>query len=208
MTAYPNLLVRVNPQTLVISGLPLSAPPSPFNGLDLSSLADLGVTFPGQSFAIHGAEINTTGLGFWPITTVDSSAVILGQTVASGSDTFTANAETQTVTQHLGAQAMTSDEIAALASIRYAQGGNAIDDMLDAFAQTWQYKSIESAVTYDNSSNARFKADAAALSAYRDAVWQETIVIQAMPFAQQPTSTAALLALINTACPAPTRPVV
>lgn len=47
----------------------------------------------------------------------------------------------------------------------------ALQGVLDAGAQAWGYDSVISAASYAASTNAQFKAEAAALIAWRDAVW-------------------------------------
>ena len=53
----------------------------------------------------------------------------------------------------------------------FAQAEVAVQTMLDDFAKTWQYESILSAVSYAYSAIPKFKAEALALVAWRDAVW-------------------------------------
>lgn len=48
---------------------------------------------------------------------------------------------------------------------------DAVQAHLDAFAATWRYESILSAASYANSTVAQFKAEALAMIAWRDAVW-------------------------------------
>lgn len=50
---------------------------------------------------------------------------------------------------------------------------------LDAVAQSWGYDSMVSAVSYVNSTNAQYKAEAEALIAWRDAYWTEAYTIEA-----------------------------
>ena len=52
-----------------------------------------------------------------------------------------------------------------------AQYNAAIQGVLDAYAVTKQYDNMNSMVSYINSTNAQFKADATAANAWRDAVW-------------------------------------
>jgi hypothetical protein len=47
----------------------------------------------------------------------------------------------------------------------------ATQSLIDAYAQSWGYDNIVSAASYANSTNAKFKAEALALIAWRDAVW-------------------------------------
>ena len=49
---------------------------------------------------------------------------------------------------------------------------------LDDVAKNWGYDSIVSAVSYINSSNAQFKADAEILSNWRDRVWEKIFDVQ------------------------------
>ena len=83
-------------------------------------------------------------------------------------------------------------------------GETAIQAALDAFAGTWGYGNppggvgaIAQAITYLNSTNAQWKAEATALNSWRDAVWawaatQQTAIL-ANP-ASMPATTAAFVA--------------
>jgi len=85
-----------------------------------------------------------------------------------------------------------------------AEAANAVATMLDTLARAWGYTDITSAATYTNSTVAQFKAEAAALTGWRDAVWAAVGAIQGEPVASQPTSIAGLLALLPVA---PNKPV-
>jgi hypothetical protein len=50
---------------------------------------------------------------------------------------------------------------------------------LDAVAESWEYSSIVSAVSYANSTNPQYKADAEALIAWRDETWKQAYTIEA-----------------------------
>jgi len=50
---------------------------------------------------------------------------------------------------------------------------------LDDVARSWGYSSMNTAVTYANSTNAQFKADAEALIAWRDKYWTKAYTIEA-----------------------------
>jgi hypothetical protein len=75
----------------------------------------------------------------------------------------------------------------------FAQAEVAVQTMLDDFAKTWQYESILSAASYAYSTVPKFKAEALALVAWRDAVWSTCYVemaaiqggTQAMPSSVQ-----------------------
>ena len=48
---------------------------------------------------------------------------------------------------------------------------------IDSIAQSWGYDSLVSAASYANSTNPQFKADAEALIAFRDEIWDKTHTI-------------------------------
>jgi len=73
---------------------------------------------------------------------------------------------------------------------------------LNATAQSWDYDSILSAVTYVNSNNAQFSAEGTALSNWRDAVWVKAFEIEA---GLLPATTQEFLLLLP---PPPAKPVV
>ena len=50
---------------------------------------------------------------------------------------------------------------------------------LDAIAQSWGYNNMNTAVTYANSTNPQFKADAETLIPWRDNYWLEAYTIEA-----------------------------
>ena len=52
---------------------------------------------------------------------------------------------------------------------------SAVTSALNDGAQSWGYDSIESGASYINSTNAQYSADAKALIAWRDKVWQWAI---------------------------------
>lgn len=54
----------------------------------------------------------------------------------------------------------------------------AAQENLDSVAQSWGYNSMNTAVTYANSTNAQFKADAEALLAWRDKYWLKAYTIE------------------------------
>ena len=58
----------------------------------------------------------------------------------------------------------------------FSQAEVAVQTMLDDFAKTWQYESILSAASYAYSTIPKFKAEALALVAWRDAVWSACYV--------------------------------
>lgn len=89
------------------------------------------------------------------------------------------------------APALTVDSCNALAQVQ-----------LDEIAQEWGYSSIVSAVSYANSTNAQFKADAEALIAWRDNLWQEAYTIEKGAL---PATADAFLAMLPSA---PEKPVV
>ena len=59
-----------------------------------------------------------------------------------------------------------------------AQYESAAQSNLDAVAKSWGYDSLVSAVSYANSTNPQFKAEAEALIAWRDAYWAEAYTIE------------------------------
>ena len=73
---------------------------------------------------------------------------------------------------------------------------------LDSTAQSWGYNSMNTAVTYANSTNLQFKADAEALIAWRDSYWTEAYTIEAGTL---PSTAEAFVAMLPAA---PTKPVV
>jgi len=73
---------------------------------------------------------------------------------------------------------------------------------LDTVAKSWGYDSILSAVSYANSTNPQYKADAAAMIEWRDAYWAEAYNIEAGTL---PASADAFVSLLP---PAPARPVI
>jgi hypothetical protein len=78
---------------------------------------------------------------------------------------------------------------------------------LDAGAQAWGYDSIVSAASYATSTNAQFKAEAAALIAWRDAVWAWAVTEEAAIVGgtqQLPATPAAFVALMPAAPARPT----
>ena len=85
--------------------------------------------------------------------------------------------------------------------------GAAAQAALDAVALVWGYNSIESAATYLTSANAKYKAEAAALVAWRDATWTASDTLQGQVLggtAQMPATAAAFVAAVVP--PTPTRP--
>jgi hypothetical protein len=84
---------------------------------------------------------------------------------------------------------------------------NAVQDQLDFVARSWQYLSILSATTYAASTVPKFKAEALALIAWRDAVWvyaYTTLASIQDGSLPMPSSTADFIATLPAA---PTRPV-
>lgn len=80
-----------------------------------------------------------------------------------------------------------------------AQYNAAIQGVLDAYAVTKQYDNMNSMVSYINSTNATFKADATAANAWRDAVWASAYATLAAVQAgtqQMPASVTAFLATL------------
>jgi hypothetical protein len=78
----------------------------------------------------------------------------------------------------------------------------AVQGWLDQTAKAWQYESILSAASYAASTVPKFKAEAAALIAWRDAVWSACYAtMDAVQAGTQaaPATTAALLASLPTA---------
>ena len=170
--------------------------PSVLQGLSNSDLADLGWTDPALGF---------NGTGFWPITTENTSAITYGM-VASGTSTIAVDPINPVVVETLGAIAMTAAQLAAAQEVLVSEAATFITSSLNALAIAWGYTDITSAATYLNSAVAQFKAEATALTSWRDQVWYQAGVIQAEPVASQPTTVAALWAAILVAAPQPTRP--
>jgi hypothetical protein len=82
---------------------------------------------------------------------------------------------------------------------------NAVTGQLNTFAHTWGYDSIVSAASYAASTNAKFKAEALALIAWRDAVW--AFVEAAAADATAAPTLDGIPAFLTTLPPPPTRPV-
>lgn len=83
---------------------------------------------------------------------------------------------------------------------------SAVQAHLDTFAGTWRYESILSAASYANSTVGQFKAEALALIAWRDAVWNSCYTtLSAVQAGTQamPASPAAFIAILPAA---PARP--
>jgi len=79
---------------------------------------------------------------------------------------------------------------------------NAAQTNLDSVAKSWGYDSLVSAVSYINSTNPQFKADAEALIEWRDSYWMEAYTIKA---GNLPSTADAFVAMLPVA---PTKPVV
>ena len=82
----------------------------------------------------------------------------------------------------------------------------AVQAHLDSFAQTWRYESILSAASYATSTVPAFQAEAQALIAWRDQVWNScytTLASVEAGTAPMPASTEALVATLPAT---PTRP--
>jgi len=84
----------------------------------------------------------------------------------------------------------------------------AVQAYLDTTAQSWQYESINTAVTYVASTNATFKAEATVLIAWRDQVWGACYTAMAAIKAGTQAMPATAAAFVATLPAAPTRPVV
>lgn len=78
----------------------------------------------------------------------------------------------------------------------------AAQENLDAVAKSWGYDSLVSAVSYANSTNPQFKAEAEALIEWRDKLWAEAYTIEAGTL---PVTADAFLAMLPAA---PTKPVI
>ena len=74
----------------------------------------------------------------------------------------------------LDAATVTTNRAAAFQAL-----GDAVQAHLDAVAEARGYRDIATAVTYLNSSNTTWKADATAANAWRDAVWTYVLGLQA-----------------------------
>lgn len=159
------------------------------------------LTDPGVVFA----ETDPAKANGWQLVTVHPTTQPtfnpLLQTVTEGSPVLQAGQWVQswTVSNLPTSQAQSNMQEACL---------NAVQDQLDFVARSWQYLSILSAVTYATSTVPKFKAEAEALIAWRDAVWTaayETIAAIQAGTAQLPTSPSAFVATLPVA---PTRPLV
>ncbi len=80
------------------------------------------------------------------------------------------------------------------------QREQALQSKLDNYAQSWGYDSIVSAASYAASTNAKFKGEADALIAWRDAVWAWAESLTTLP--------ASIADLIAAMPSAPARPVI
>lgn len=78
----------------------------------------------------------------------------------------------------------------------------AAQDNLDSVAQSWGYNSMNTAVTYANSTNAQFKADAIALLKWRDKYWLKAYTIEEGTLPKSAKEFVAMLPI------APTKPVI
>lgn len=78
---------------------------------------------------------------------------------------------------------------------------NAAQKNLDFVAQSWGYDSLVAAASYANSTNPQFKAEAEALIAWRDNLWDTAYTIEA---GKLPKTVGDFLALLSAA---PTKPV-
>jgi hypothetical protein len=107
-----------------------------------------------------------------------------------------------------GDKAATAAQVAAWQTpITLSQYESAVQNNLDAYAETWGYNNLLSAASYANSTVAQYKADATALIAWRDATWQMVESLQAQladGTVQLPATSAAFLAMLPAA---PARPV-
>lgn len=103
--------------------------------------------------------------------------------------------------------APTSAEIAAQQAAQLtSQCEAAAQSSLDSLARSWGYDNIVSAASYANSTVAQYKAEAAALVAWRDATWQAAESLEAQiaaGTAQAPATVASFVALLPAA---PSRP--
>lgn len=132
--------------------------------------------------------------------------VITGQVIAYQPP---APADTASLTWAWDAGAMrwvsTPTPAALLNAAKLAYEG-AAQALLDSTAQAWGYDSAVSACSYGLSTVPQFKAEAQALLAWRDALWQAAYALEAQVVAGSvplPASPAAFLALLP---PAPARP--
>lgn len=87
-----------------------------------------------------------------------------------------------------------------------AQYEYAAQETLDSVAQSWGYDSLLSAASYVNSTVAQYKADAAALLAWRDTFWQSAYTLEASVTAGTQSLPATASAFIALLPPSPTRP--
>jgi hypothetical protein len=72
--------------------------------------------------------------------------------------------------------------------------GSTLDGLMDAAAIERGYKSYDRLITYIHSQHPVWSADAAALVAWRDALWLKVAELEALPAEEQPTSIEALIA--------------
>lgn len=108
--------------------------------------------------------------------------------------------------------AMTAAEIAAHVNPAPTQaqlialGEAAAQAALDAHAQSWGYDSLASAASYVSSGVAQYAAEAKALIAWRDEVWQAAFTLQEKVKAGTATMPASAQAFVATLPAAPARP--
>ena len=96
--------------------------------------------------------------------------------------------------------------VTIIAGVLLLIGEVAIQSAMDAYAKFWGYDNVVSAITYLNSTNSQWKAEAQALNAWRDSVWlwanAQLVAITANP-SLMPTDIQAFVAGIPKA---PVRP--
>lgn len=126
------------------------------------------------------------------ITELDHAALLAAQAVGK---IIKADAEGKPVAVTVS---LTPDQIRA-------QYEAAAQDILDSTAQSWGYDSVISAASYASSGVARYKAEADALIAWRDSLWQAAynVEVSVQNGAAMPATAADFLAMLP---PAPTRP--
>ena len=137
--------VQVNLETITALSGAINVPDI-HQGASPSVLANLGAY-----------DSNFIGIGYWPITNVDSSALTSGM-IASGVDTFTLDAGTCTVTQVLGARQMNATELAAAQSQQVASLNSACAGAITA---GFTSSALGSVNTYTLSTTDQFNLQAA-----------------------------------------------
>lgn len=157
------------------------------NGLADSTLSDLFASFPDHP--------EFKDIGYWKIVGVDATGIGPG-TVAGPDSTFIIDPVSKTATEKLVPRPLTDQEMEAYQYHQITIAARAIQNLLNSTAAQWGYDDITSASTYLNSAIPQFKAEANALTAWRDNVWYQSGTIQLKPMAEQPATVDELLSML------------